>query len=847
MTKKTTLIIEDQVNCKFTDLDPITRRKLVKELSVMVPYARHTPAFKLGRWDGTVSFCTLGGSTYINLLDKALPFVMNEGYEVDLDDRRPVHNLQFDQIDENYLANSTWPEGHPLAGEPIMLREHQVRAVNTYLQDLQCIQSISTGAGKAQPLWSKIKVPNGWKTMADIEINDVVTTPDGSTAKVVGVYAQGLKPVYRFTFKDGRTAEACEDHLWEVFCIEWKNRDKSPDGWRILTTKELIALKKSKKRPMRVRLPKCEDKPSADLPLDAYVLGALLGDGGISNEAVMLSSADQEILDKVSQRLIEGYELRHAYNYDYRVVMTKEKYKENRKEQGLNRNGKWQHYVNVLTEMNLMGKKSNSKFIPRMYIEEANLDQKLDLIRGLLDTDGYVGRHGDITLCTVSKQMALDFQELIRSIGGEAAISEKKTTYTHNGVKRSGQLAYNVRVRYAYPRQLLSLSRKKEKTSEIHMHGTELLSQIIDIDFLGEFDAQCIMIDHPDHLYITDNYVVTHNTIVTGVLSKIVEPYGRTICIVPNKSLVEQTEEDYRNLGLDVGVFFGDRKEWYHQHTICTWQSLAVFSKKSKRDEVDIPISEFLSGVVCVMVDETHTAQANELRDLLCGPMANIPIRWGLTGTIPTEPHQFWSILASLGPVVGEIKAKELQDKGILSNCHIHITQTIDNDVEFKDYHEAYKYLTSDEKRLEWLVKFCQNLPEGNKLILVDRIETGEMIAEAMQCDFVSGNVKNKDRKIKYKSFTDNTKIDLVATYGCAAVGINIPALHHLVLVEAGKSFVRVLQSIGRGLRKTKVKDYVDVYDICSTNKYSAKHLTERKKFYKEAEYPFQINKINYK
>lgn len=481
--ERCTLVVKDQVNIKLDGLDVFTRRKIQDALKFMVPYARHMPAFKLGRWDGKVAFATVGGGTYLNLLDRVLPIVEDAGYDIDLDDQRPAYEFAFPEATETLVADRTWPQGHPMAGEPIMLREHQVRAINTYLHNLQSIQSISTSAGK---------------------------------------------------------------------------------------------------------------------------------------------------------------------------------------------------------------------------------------------------------------------------------------------------------------------------------------------------------------------------TIITGCLSLLVEPYGRTICIVPNKSLVEQTEEDYRNLGLDVGVFYGDRKEWGHQHTICTWQSLAVFSKKTARQEVDITLDEFLKGVVCVMVDETHSAKANELKELLCGPMAHIPIRWGLTGTVPKEDYEFLALLVSLGPVVGEIRADELQEKGILSKCHVKIVQTVDDHVDFKTYHDAYDYLTSDSTRLEWIADYCKGL-DGNVLVLVDRIETGEVVSDLIGATFISGKVATKNRKKEYKAINDDTASVMVATYGVAAVGVNIPAIHHLVLVEAGKSFVRVIQSIGRGLRRTKIKDYVDIHDICSTNKFSKRHLTKRKEFYKEANYEFSVHKTTYR
>jgi hypothetical protein len=126
-------------------------------------------------------------------------------------------------------------------------------------------------------------------------------------------------------------------------------------------------------------------------------------------------------------------------------------------------------------------------------------------------------------------------------------------------------------------------------------------------------------------------------TIMTATLSASIESYGRSVVIVPNKSLVTQTEKDYKNLGLDVGVYFGDRKELGRQHTICTWQSLNILLKNTKSGIGDYTIQDFIEGVVCVMVDEVHMAKADALKTLLTGIFARVPIRWGLTGTIPKE------------------------------------------------------------------------------------------------------------------------------------------------------------------------------------------------------------------
>ena len=337
-------------------------------------------------------------------------------------------------------------------------------------------------------------------------------------------------------------------------------------------------------------------------------------------------------------------------------------------------------------------------------------------------------------------------------------------------------------------------------------------------------------------------------TITTATLSAAIEPYGRSIVIVPNKSLVTQTEKDYVNLGLDVGVYFGDRKEVGRTHTICTWQSLNVLLKNTKSGTAEITISEFIEDVVCVMVDEVHMAKADALKTLLTGVMAHIPIRWGLTGTIPKEKFESQALLVSLGPVVGKLSANELQQQGVLANCHVNVVQLVDH-VEYKDYQSELKYLLEESGRLDTMADLIRKVNEtGNTLVLVDRTECGRQLVARLgdNAVFVSGATKGTKRQEEYDQVADATDKIIVATYGVAAVGINIPRIFNLVLVEPGKSFVRVIQSIGRGIRKAEDKDFVQIWDITSTCKFAKRHLTKRKAFYKEANYPFTTEKLEW-
>lgn len=617
--KTATIVVLDEVNCKLHGLDLDTRQKLVNKFKFMVPYARHLPAVKLGRWDGKVAFVQLGGSTYINLLDEILPMLAAEGYDVELDDRRDYSSVfEFPEVNKDSFSHVQWQEGHRLEGEPIVLNDHQVEAINTFLKNPQCLQEIATSAGK---------------------------------------------------------------------------------------------------------------------------------------------------------------------------------------------------------------------------------------------------------------------------------------------------------------------------------------------------------------------------TVITAALSRLVEPYGRSIIIVPNKSLVTQTEEDYINMGLDVGVYYGGRKEWAKTHTICTWQSLNSLFKQSKDGSVDLTFDDFVEGVQTVIIDECfagdtliltptgnvpikdlvpgdevvnycegsqtfkvdtvvtvhenlpgstdmlrltfsggtsvdvtanhkfltsagwvradgltplmdlvtasktatwlksrtvinkpavtynlhikndhnyvansnvvsncHSAKADALKLMLGGPMAHIPIRWGLTGTIPKEQIDALTLKCSIGTVVGHVTAAELQKKGILANCHIHIKQLQDNR-QFGDYQSELKYLLSNGDRLDLLAEMIMKYSSsGNTLVLVDRVSAANDLAIRLgsgeNVSVVTGKVKEAKRREEYSDVQTSEGKIIIATYGVAAVGLNIPRIFNLVLIEPGKSFVRVIQSIGRSLRIAKDKDYADVYDITSNCKFVKRHLQQRKQFYAEAEYNFDVEKI---
>ena len=476
------LVLRDEVNCRFEGVDPSTRRKMGKELEFFLQYARHTPAYKLGRWDGMKRFFDVGGRTYTNLIEDVLPILLEEKYEVEVVDNRKSERMVFEPIDAHSYNFVVWPKGHMFEGEPLVLRDHQVEAINEYLANPCGVGEISTGAGK---------------------------------------------------------------------------------------------------------------------------------------------------------------------------------------------------------------------------------------------------------------------------------------------------------------------------------------------------------------------------TMITAVLSHQIQKYGRSIVIVPNKDLVTQTRRDYELLGLDVGVYYGDKKEIGHTHTICTWQSLEALEKK--KDGL-ITMNDLSDGVVGVIVDEAHACKADKLFKHLTKTFHNCPIRWAMTGTIPLDKAEAVSLRAAVGPVICEVSAKELQDKGVLSNLNIDVLQIQDRYTNFGNYQEELKFLVTDRERLKFITNnfIKPALETGNTLILVDRVKTGQILTELIPDSvFIDGTVKSTDRKAEYDAVSNVDNKPIIATFGVASTGIDIPRIFNVFMFESGKSFIKVIQSIGRGIRRAKDKDFVNIYDVCSNAKYSKRHLTERKKYYKSKEYPHRVNKVS--
>lgn len=412
------------------------------------------------------------------------------------------------------------------------------------------------GVGKAQPLDSKVLTTIGWVSIGDISIGDKVITPDGKSAAVSGCFPQGKKDIFKLIFKDGRTAESCMEHLWRVYG-PFGEKYKTPGGssrrrldWKTMSLEDIVNLPKSTLSKIKFPL-HIDNIKNRELPIDPWFFGFLLGDGSFApTKGGTFTTADNEILDLISERLEKGYSIKKDKNSPicYRILM------DGQSKGGVNghchRKGNYAHfYRKTFDELGLTGLRSHEKFIPDAY-KNAGTEQKIDLIAGLVDSDGYVSKSGSLSITTVSEYLANDIQEIVRSLGGISRIRKSSfRSYRYRGIDTPCKNSYNISIKYPQPNKLSKLTRKKERLPRENYQYSDLKLGLDKVEFSRTSEAKCIMIDHPDHLYITDNYVVTHNTaIAEGLAWNIVN------------GDVPEFLKDYEVYNLDIGAMLAGSK-----------------------------------------------------------------------------------------------------------------------------------------------------------------------------------------------------------------------------------------------------------------------------------------------
>lgn len=449
----------------------------------------------------------------------------------------------------------------------------------------------AAGSGKAQPLDAKIKVPSGWSTMGEMHVGKEIIARDGSITKVTAVFPQGEKEIFRITFSDGRSTECCADHLWSIT----RQKRKDQHYKETVNTKKLIEYINSSYLHNRIfiDLIDSENSKDVDLKLHPYILGVYLGDGGSSGSAntVTITTPDEIIIDEVNKYL----------PLDCKLSISMHKYKcaSYRVTKSINSTSTVRDSIKQsLKDFNLCGVLSHEKFIPKEYLD-ASHQQRLDLLQGLMDTDGTCDLQSTISYSTSSHQLALDVQYLVRSLGGIAKISLKYPTYTYLEEKKNGRLSYQVNIRYKKSSELFRLPKKKERTKDDGQYSEHLKLRIDKIESIGFKEAQCISIDHSEHLYVTDDFIVTHNTFMSLATAHCLDAY--TVIIICPKNATERVWE--ANIH---EVFKKPQGYWIAQHNKEFKGQRFIIGHYEALEKVMDLLPKIGNGKIVIILDESH-------------------------------------------------------------------------------------------------------------------------------------------------------------------------------------------------------------------------------------------------
>jgi replicative DNA helicase len=359
--------------------------------------------------------------------------------------------------------------------------------------------------GKAQPLDAKVLRADGsWARMGDLRLGDTLASIDGAQSRVSGVFPQGVKPIYRISFSDGRSTECCADHFWSVHNRKWPKP-------RVMTTAQIASLieQDQYRRRLSIDLVSGHFGQNAALPIDPWLLGALIGNGSFMQSGLRFSTASAETLDAVKLRMAVGGSLTFDGRYTYTLV--------------------GQHELRAsLVALGLWGSRSEEKFIPEVY-KRADRESRLQLLRGLLDTDGWVEKFGAILYSTSSRQLAEDVRDLVRSLGGVCRIRIKTPFYTHKGERRQGLQHYVCGISHPYGQDLLTVGYKRDRAVRV---AKPVRLTVQSVEYVRDAEARCIAVTHPSRLYVTDGYIVTHNTALAVQMAMRVAQTGLPVLFV---------------------------------------------------------------------------------------------------------------------------------------------------------------------------------------------------------------------------------------------------------------------------------------------------------------------------
>jgi len=518
----------------------------------------------------------------------------------------------------------------------------------------------AAGGGKMCLLDSQICTPFGFRQLREIEVGSIITNPiTGGMQRVIALHPIETHHFYRVHFVDGTHTDCSEGHLW--VCHESRKKNKRAKNHGVSTdkiwlTKDMYGWYQNKKQGMHngqhliipltapVQFTTGCHKPT----IPPYVLGALIGDGCITdsilkNGYVEFINEDDEIAARFEQ-----------LGYDMSNIRFKQK----------DSNVKYYHIkddrlIEQLKKLGIAGNNSLTHFIPKYY-KLASVEDRINLIQGLIDTDGYVDDRGHIIYTTISEQLAEDVAFVIRSLGGVATITKNPAGYKRpdTGEFVKCHDAYDVQIRTKMNPDLCGISRKKERARyEFNGGNSELGKRITDIEYIGMREGRCITVDDPSGLYVADNFTVTHNSYLGScwIISSCIrfEDIRAVIARKTLKSLKESTFNTVKKICKDWGLIQDENYKINNlDGTLTFWNGSVIILKEMVFKPTDPQYERFGSSEYTIaFVDEVSEISEKAVEVLFSR------LRWRTDETFKTA-----KMLMSTNPCLTWVRSRFVQD-----------------------------------------------------------------------------------------------------------------------------------------------------------------------------------------
>jgi superfamily II DNA or RNA helicase len=700
----------------------------------------------------------------------------------------------------------------------IKLRDFQIPVVEETLKFMKshlggCIQAI-VGSGKCCSFeTTKVLTDNGFKKLKNVKVGDYIYDNTGNTVKVIKKINDGFKKCYRVRFSDNTFVDCDQEQLFRVKKY-WGSKEVD------VTLKEI----KEENKKWQIPITKPINFSEKDILIDPYLLGCLIADGSFLHNHVTFYNSEKDILDKVTKNLPKECDLsiisQNRFSPGYRIKKVK-------------RGNEKNIIVKCLTFYRLMNKYSYEKFIPKEYLYNS-IEIRQKLLQGLFDCDGYIGGNNN-EYSTTSKQLAKDIRFLVESLGGKVNISTRVSKWIYKGEKKEGR--DNYRLYIVLPNEVSFFSSKKHKEKFIPKSKyNNAARKIISVKYIGEKEVGCITVDNKSNLYLIQNCIVIHNSVIAlDIMSKL----KKTTCVIVHKTFLANQWIEYIKEFLlipenRIGIINGDNIDIENKWIIvCLVQSLLASSTSQPK--------EFYNQFGMVIFDEVHHFSANTFREVI--GKFSCRYRLGISATPNRVDGMEEVFFKHIGRVcfVSEVRQVVPDVYIIKGNILIASERPFMNYLGKVQLWKVEEFLCNSEIRNKKIVENIISAVKAERkvLILSGRRKHLELLKGMLEIEleqkhihttigFYMGGMKEKELKISEKCTV------IFGTFSMSSEGLNLPLVDTLILTTPKSN---IEQSIGRVLRKVEGKKVPVVIDFADNIGICKNMLKKRKILYRSLKY----------